>query len=189
MRGSAAAGQREQREVATAARADVAVVAQHGRHASERRVPCERRSLLHGDELLEVLLEHVRRRDGEARLLGLAALERRAVRDREQRDADAEHEEDDREQHLAGRARERQEREPDGRRRTPSRPLEQAQHRREQARDGDGEHEEHEARQEEQQHAGSVAGRERAGVRLSAREREQDGAERAEGGNVCRPRS
>ncbi len=98
--------QREQGEVAAAVCRDEAGVAQHRRCA---RKP-GRSGLLDGDELLEALLQDEWRRNGVARLLRLAALERGAVRDREERDADAEDEEDDGEQNASGRARERQQR-------------------------------------------------------------------------------
>ena len=144
-----------------------------------------RRRLLHGDELLEVLLQHVRRRHGVARLLELAALQRRAVGEREQRDADAEHEEDDRQQYGARRAREREQRQADAGRPAPAGPLDRAQQRRQESRGHDREHEEHKTGKQEQHDAGAAARCERRRVGLPAREREQDRGERAESRDVC----
>ena len=113
------------------------------------------------DQLLEVLLEHERRGHAVARLLELTVYERCAVGDREDRDAHAEHEEDDRQEHVAGRAGERQQR--DARRRwcAPRAPLERAYQGSQQPRGGDGKHEQYESGQQEQQHTGSSALRQR----------------------------
>ena len=106
--------------------------------------------------------------------------ERVAIGDREDRDPDAEHEEDDGERHFARRARKREERDANRRRCAASRELEQTQGRRQQPRGRDCEHEQHEAGQQEEKDAGAAARLQRGRVRLPSCEREQDRGERAE---------
>ena len=83
-------------------------------------------------------------------------------------------------EHLARRAREREERDANGRRCAAGRQLEQTQRRRKQPRGRDREHEEHEPGQQEEKDAGAAARLQRGRVRLPPCECEQDRGERAE---------
>ena len=119
MRPRSCAGIPEQRHVPTA---------QITRRARDRRrlaEPRERRlrDALHRHETLEILRQHVVHGNGERGLVALPALERRAIRRREERDADADDEERRRDDRSPASARERERGQPERQRpvRTPER--------------------------------------------------------------------
>ena len=125
----------------------------------------ERRDFGDGDELRQVLVQHDVRRHCKRRLVVLPARERRPVRLREERHAEADDEERRGDCRVPGVAREREGRQPQ-RHGRPGR--------------GDGGDEGDQRGQQDQEAPGAAARRELGGCRMAAREPDQDRRERAE---------
>ena len=123
-------------------------------------------------------------RDRKGRLVALPVQERRAIRDREQRETEARDEERRRNCCMAGIARERRRGEPQRDRSTASGSTECAECRGEQARreHRDGEHDQ--GRHEQQERARAAAAGELLRVDRAARPPDEDDGDRADGGSV-----
>ena len=158
--------QREQRDVAAAR---VSRRPRDGDRVTEAREGF-RSDRLQWDETLEALRQHVVRRHRERRLVALPALERCAVRDGEERDTDADDEECRRDDRGAAAPGERDRGEPHGQR--SLRATQGTKDGHEQPRREDRRGEDDERRKQQQERPGAAA--DRVGVRISARDGEQD---------------
>jgi hypothetical protein len=163
--------------------------AENGRHVRAQRLvardrsrfewcdePRRRKVLPHGE-----VLGH-----GVSGLLREAVIQGRAVDDREEAEADARHEEGDRHGRPARAPREGDRRQPHVDPPAPGNALQQAKPGHEQARGRDGDDECNEPREEQKERACSPALAQGTGVRISPREGEDDGEERAESRRVER---
>ncbi len=156
----------------------------HDRDRVERRRVCgaDRRRV--GDEP-RILFDRVVERNLERGAIRVVADQRRAVRGREDREADADAHEDDCDRGRPGSPREREQRKLERERPPGRRPFAGAEHRLQHARDHDRGDERDQSRQQHQHDPGALARRERLRVGSSDREGDEHRDERAGGGDIC----
>ena len=156
---------------------------ENGRHLRAQRLVARKRSRLERrDEpgRRQILAHGEVLRHGVGGLLGKAVVQRRAVDDREESEAEARHEEGDRHGRPARAPREGERRQPHVDPPAAGSALEQAKAGHEQARGRDCDDEGDEAREKQKERARAAALAQGAGVRISPREGEDDGQQRSE---------